>query len=99
MKYFICTLFVLTTCMAIFAQQVSQNDGIYIKQDSVLIPTRSGFEISAIIVRKKGNAMPLPAILFYTTYDQGPGDDILGKRLPTEIMSELSLTLVAFAQT
>jgi putative CocE/NonD family hydrolase len=80
MKYFFCALFFLTTYTIIFAQKLPHNDSDYIIQDSVLIPTRSGIEISAIIVRKKVNAMALPAILFYTTYDQGTGDDILGKR-------------------
>lgn len=80
MKYFFCTLFVLTTYTTIFAQQLAQNDSIYIIQDSVQIPTRSGIYISAIIVRKKANTMPLPAILFYTTYYQGTGDALLGKR-------------------
>jgi hypothetical protein len=63
-----------------FAQQSKENDTIYTVQDSVLIPTRSGIDISAIIVHKKGNTNPLPAILFYTTYHQGTGDAILGKR-------------------
>jgi len=49
-------------------------------QDNVLIPTRSGVEISAIIVRKESISLPLPAILFYTTYDQGAGDANFGKR-------------------
>jgi uncharacterized protein len=80
MKYFFCTLFLLTTYTSIFAQQLTQNDSIYLIQDSVLIPTQSGIDFSAIIVRKKVNAMPLPAILFYTTYYQGTGDAILGKR-------------------
>ncbi|WP_317170897.1 CocE/NonD family hydrolase [Sphingobacterium micropteri] len=46
----------------------------------MLIPTKSGIDISAIIVRKKTNTTPLPAILFYTTYHQGTGDAIFGKR-------------------
>ena len=62
------------------AQQTKHRDSLYLVQDSVLIPTESGIEISAIVVRKKGNAHPLPAILFHTTYDQGPGDALLGKR-------------------
>lgn len=74
------TVFILTIYLTTFAQQPSQNDSIYIIQDSVLIPTTSGFDISAIIVRKKTNTSPLPAILFYTTYHQGSGDAIFGKR-------------------
>jgi uncharacterized protein len=77
---FLLTVFILTICSTIFAQQQSQSDSIYITQDSVLIPTKSGIDISAIIVRKKTNTQPLPAVLFYTTYYQGSGDAILGKR-------------------
>lgn len=50
---FLLTVFILTIYSTTFAQQQSQNDSIYIIQDSVLIPTKSGFDISAIIVRKK----------------------------------------------
>jgi uncharacterized protein len=77
---FLLTVFILTIYSTTFAQQQSQNDSIYIIQDSVLIPTKSGIDISAIIVRKKTNTSPLPAILFYTTYHQGSGDTIFGKR-------------------
>ena len=74
------SVILLLTFRATFAQQTVQNDSIYIIQDSVLIPTKSGIDISAIIVRKKTNTAPLPAVLFYTTYYQGPGDAIRGKR-------------------
>ncbi|SHM75422.1 hypothetical protein SAMN05444266_110239 [Chitinophaga jiangningensis] len=73
------TLCVILLLM-IFHTAFGQNDSIYIIQDSVLIPTRSGISISAIIVRKKAITAPLPAILFYTTYYQGPGDAVFGKR-------------------
>jgi len=74
------TVFILTIYTTTFAQQQIQNDSIYIIQDSVLIPTRSGIDISAIIVRKKTNTNPLPAILFYTTYYQDASDAIFGKK-------------------
>ncbi len=77
---FLLPFFILTICSTMFAQQQSQNDSIYIIQDSVLIPTRSGIDISAIIVRKKTNTSPLPAILFYTTYYQDASDAIFGKK-------------------
>ncbi len=79
MKYLFCSLFVLTTYTTTFAQQIV-SDSIYILKDSVFIPTRSGIDIAAIIVRKKTNTTPLPAILFYTTYHQGENDAIFGKR-------------------
>ncbi|TWI77973.1 hypothetical protein IQ13_4216 [Lacibacter cauensis] len=63
-----------------FAQQLNTADSLYNIEDSILIPTRSGINISAIIVRKKTNTNPLPAILFYTTYYQGVGDANFGKR-------------------
>lgn len=77
---FLLTVFILTIYTTTFAQQQFQNDSIYIIQDSVLIPTRSGIDISAIIVRKKINTNPLPAILFYTTYYQDASDAIFGKK-------------------
>ena len=73
--------FLLLVCYnSAIAQNIEQNESNYTIQDSVLIPTRSGVDISAIIVRKKENTQALPAILFYTTYYQGPGDAILGER-------------------
>lgn len=74
------TIYFLTVCLTAFSQQAPQNDSVYIIRDSVRIPTKSGIDISAIIVRKKSDTTPLPAILFYTTYYQGPGDAIFGKR-------------------
>ncbi|NCU04657.1 MAG: CocE/NonD family hydrolase, partial [Chitinophagaceae bacterium] len=62
------------------AQPNTVADSVYLIQDSVLIPTKSGIPVSAIIVRKKTNTKPLPALLFYTTYYQGPTDANAGKR-------------------
>lgn len=76
----IITMFSLLFYTTTFAQQLKSNDSIYVIQDSVLIPTKSGIDISAVVVRKKTNKKPLPAILFYTTYYQGTGDNIFGKR-------------------
>lgn len=81
MKLLIKIVCILLTSFTIaFAQQTNSNDSIYIIQDSLFIPTKCGIDIAAIIVRKKTNINPLPAILFYTTYYQGPGDNIFGKR-------------------
>lgn len=73
-------VFFLIVYTNLFAQKSASNDSIYIIQDSVLIPTKSGIDISALIVRQKTNLDPLPAILFYTTYYQGSGDAIFGKK-------------------
>jgi uncharacterized protein len=79
-KYLILAISILlANITTVVAQQVIP-DTTYSIQDSVLIPTRSGVDISAIIVRKKTNTNPLPAILFYTTYYQGSGDANFGKR-------------------
>ncbi|VXB49475.1 Peptidase S15 [Flavobacterium sp. 9AF] len=77
---FLLTVFILTISSIMFGQQQSQHDSIYIIRDSVLIPTRSGVDISAIIVQKKTNTHPLPAILFYTTYYQDASDALFGKK-------------------
>lgn len=51
-----------------FSQQNSANDSLYIIQDSILIKTRDGANISLIVVRKKNGSHPLPAILQFTIY-------------------------------
>lgn len=81
MKHLITTLCIFLTITATsIAKQNITTDSIYAIQDSVLIPTRSGIDISATIVQKKSNSQPLPVILFYTTYNQGAGDAIFAKR-------------------
>jgi putative CocE/NonD family hydrolase len=81
MKFFIANLFILLTSItSLFALQQITTDSIYHIQDSVLIATSSGIEISAIIVRKTTSEQPLPVVLFYTTYYQGEGDAIFAKR-------------------
>lgn len=79
MKY-VFTFILLSAYVISFSQQPVPNDSIYTIQDSVLIPTRSGIPVSAIIVHKKITTSPLPVILFYTTYYQGPGDAIFAKK-------------------
>ena len=79
MKYIILTLLFLAKITLISGQQYKPSDSIYIIQDSVSIPTEGGIDFSAIIVRKKESITPLPAILFYTTYDQGKTDDYFAK--------------------
>lgn len=63
------------------AQAAMAPDSVYTIRDSVLITARSGIHISAIIVGKKQNTAPLPAVLFYTTYQHHAGDVLLAKRL------------------
>lgn len=75
-------LFILSFLYSLvgFSQQIPSADTLYDIQENVLIPTRSGVDLSAIIVRKKENHTPLPVILFYTTYYQGEGDAFFGKK-------------------
>ncbi len=61
------------------AQSPAPPDSLYDIRDSVLIPTRDGRSISATIVTKKGEREPRPAILFFTTYDEGARDSFFGK--------------------
>lgn len=73
--------------MSAFSQTPSptpapNNDADYVIQDPVMIRIRDGIDISAIIVRKKTDAAKnekQPAVLFYTTYTEGPGDSFFGK--------------------
>ena len=57
MKYLISTICILLIGItkAFGQKQPATNDSIYAIQDSVFIPTRSGIDISAIIVHKKTN--------------------------------------------
>ncbi|SMC90866.1 CocE/NonD family hydrolase [Moheibacter sediminis] len=80
MKYLIFVLFALMNAIIMSAQQKENNSNGYIIKDSVLIPTRSGIDISAIIVRKENSTEPLPVLLFHTTYHQGVNDANFGKR-------------------
>lgn len=79
MKWCLSFIFSLIGFSILHAQKPSE-DSLYHVQDSVLIPTKSGFPISAIVVRKKLHTTALPVILFYTTYYQGDKDINLGKR-------------------
>ena len=64
-----------------YSQQTSIAENIYKVEDSVLIKTRDGAAISAIIVQKKNVTEPLPAVLVFTTYDQGINDTFFVRRL------------------
>lgn len=77
---FYSVIFLTIFSTTLFGQAANVSDSIYLIQDSVHIPTSSGVNISAIIVRKKTNTIPLPAVIFYTTYYQGASDAVFGKR-------------------
>ncbi len=78
-SHLILILFFSALSSLLTAQSNKLNDADFVIRDSVLIPTRSGIDISAIVVRKKNNTLPLPAVIFYTTYFQGPKDSYFGK--------------------
>ncbi|WEK69871.1 MAG: CocE/NonD family hydrolase [Candidatus Chryseobacterium colombiense] len=59
-----CSLYAQQTLWA--RQQEKEN--IYSIQDSVMIRTRDGAEISAMVVRKKNDNVPRPAVLQFTIY-------------------------------
>jgi len=85
MKHLLALFYLLLTNIIVLPQQPSNvstqsGDDVYDIQDNVLIKTRDGASLSATVVRKKENGEPLPAVLFYTTYDQGERDSIFGKR-------------------
>lgn len=69
MRYFFQTLFILLTSTTVtFAQQLNPSDKIYTIQDSLLIKTRDGANISTIVVRKKGVVEKQSTILIFTVY-------------------------------
>jgi putative CocE/NonD family hydrolase len=64
-----------------FAQQTkaakqAEETSAYDIQDSVMIKTRNGAMISAIIVRKKNVIMPQPVVLQFTIYVRDKGRDL-----------------------
>ena len=79
MQYLFCVIFSIIAYLTL-AQQTNEKPSEYLIQDSVFIPTRSGINISATIVRKKNHNEPLPAVLFHTTYHQGASDANFAKR-------------------
>ncbi len=81
MKKLLIAFLLLVTCISLQAQQNVLPDSLFIIRDSVLIPTKAGISISAIVVHKKEQTTALPAVLFYTTYYEGAIDANFGKRL------------------
>lgn len=75
-------LFIFVGLPVLAAASEQAHDG-YIVQDPVLIHLKDGATLSAIVVRKKGVARPLPATLFFTPYSQGLGDVQFAK-MPAE---------------
>jgi len=66
---------------SLYAQQTSwgsqqEKESIYNIQDSVMIRTRDGAEISAMVVRKKNDSVPRPVVLQFTIYVRDQGRDM-----------------------
>ncbi|AXY74401.1 CocE/NonD family hydrolase [Paraflavitalea soli] len=70
--FFSLALLCLFTSLRLTAQTANSPgnlpDSTYLIQDSILIKTRDGAHISALVVRKQGITAPLPAILIFTIY-------------------------------
>src|ERR1044072_6699441 len=81
MNYLLPLLALLLPNIFVCGQQpINKIDGdVYDIQENVAIKNREGASLSATLVRKNGNVEALPAILFYTTYDQGERDLRFGK--------------------
>ena len=81
MKIILNFVFLIFLVSNTFSQQTSVTKSEDLKsaydiQDSVMIKTRDGAFISAIVVRKKGVSVPKPVILQYTIYVRDKGRDI-----------------------
>ena len=81
MKTILNFVFLILLVSNTFSQQTSAIKSEDLKsayniQDSVMIKTRDGAFISAIVVRKKGVSVPKPVILQYTIYVRDKGRDI-----------------------
>lgn len=88
MKTLLTLLLFFIANIPVFAQQTTfaKRDitSIYEIQDSVMISTRDGAKISAIVVRKKGVTGPLPVILQFTIYVRDKGIDLQNLKLAAD---------------
>ena len=73
---FICQVSAATSAQQTAATALADATGAYDIQDSVLITTRDGATISAMVARKKGDTEPRPVILQFTIYVRDKGRDI-----------------------
>lgn len=62
------------------AQAPAYPDSLYDIQDSLSVPVANDQVVIATVVRLKSHTQRLPAVLFYTTYFQGPRDINFAKR-------------------
>ncbi|MEO8532587.1 MAG: CocE/NonD family hydrolase [Flavobacterium sp.] len=81
MKPILTFAFLILILLNVFSQQTSVTKSenlksVYDIQDSVMIKTRDGAFISAIVVRKKGVTSPKPVIFQHTIYVRDKGRDI-----------------------
>lgn len=81
MKSILNFVFLILIVPSIFSQQrkitaLESPKSAYDIQDSVMIKTRDGGLISAIVVRKKGSVVPKPVILQYTIYVSNNSRDL-----------------------
>lgn len=80
MKTILNFVFLILIISNTFSQQTSKTKSEDLKsaydiQDSIMIKTRDGAFISAIVIRKKGNVVPKPVILQHTIYASEGGKD------------------------
>ena len=68
MKQILLLILVLLTNFCVSANPPSSNDNLYEIQDKILIKTKDGAEISAMMVRKKDSNAALPVIFQFTIY-------------------------------
>ncbi|MFH6957955.1 CocE/NonD family hydrolase [Flavobacterium aquidurense] len=81
MKPILSFIFLIFIVLKTFSQETSITTSedlksAYAIQDSVMIETRDGAFISAIVVRKKGVSGPEPVLLQYTIYVRDKGRDL-----------------------
>lgn len=68
--------FVTTFAQQTASTQAEAATSPYLIQDSVLITSRDGAVLSAIVVRKKGVSQPLPVVFQFTIYVRDKGRDM-----------------------
>jgi putative CocE/NonD family hydrolase len=88
MKYLL-----LTFCLLASLSAHSATD--YILEDSVMVTTRDGAQLSLMVMRKPGNTKPLPALLQFTIYVRDQGRDLRSLR---EIADSGYVGVIAYAR-
>lgn len=90
---FVMKYILLTFCL--LASLSAHSEPGYILEDSVMITTRDGAQLSLMVMRKPGSTKPLPALLQFTIYVRDQGRDLRSLR---EVADSGYVGVIAYAR-